>query len=277
MVVLHLIFTILSLGLEPLPKIFSVTQFDEICIKGRTDSTIINISVKKDSIIVFESQKTHIDSYGAIKIGPRARAYYIIDRNLWKSIKGLLEVIIYNRIEPERMSVTHIGTNVLEVINKNRLIKEYFYYDIDGEVINFVDLTRFIYKSVSNGKKQFFEITSRLSNLSSITGIDSIIVYNLEVRKNSPPFNYDVLIETGLYSSIVDKQLISKVLYNLSSFKIVPAGISDSLNTKTNQRYRLYLYRTGVSTTYIDTNDPFLYYNRNQWLVMDPSFIESMK
>lgn len=275
--VLYLIFTILSLGLEPLPKTYSVTQFDEICLKGSTDSTIIYISVKKDSIIVFESQRTQIESYGAIKIGPRARAYYINDRNLWKTIKRLLAVIIYNRIEPERVSVTHRGRNVLEVINNNKLIKEYFYYDLEGEVINFVDITQFIYKSVSNGKKQFFEFTSRLSNLSSITGIDSIIVHNLELRKTPPPFNYDVLIETGIYSSIVDKQKISKVLYNLSAFKIVPAGTTDSLNISTNRKFRLYLYRTGGSTTYIDTNDPFLYYNRMQWLVMDPSFIESLK
>lgn len=277
MLLLYLIFTFLSLCLEPLPKTYSVTQFDEICLKGSTDSTIIYISVKKDSIIVFESQRTQIESYGAIKIGPRARAYYINDRNLWNSIKGLLEVIIYNRIEPESMIVTHIGRNVLEVINNNKLIKEYFYYDIEGEVINFVDLTRFIYKSVSNGKKQFFEFKSRLSNLSSISGIDSIIVHNLELRKTPPPFNYDVSIETGIYSSIVDKQMISKVLYNLSALKIVPAGTTDSLNISTNQKFRLYLYRTGGSTTYIDTNYPFLYYNRMQWLVMDSSFIESLK
>lgn len=272
-----MILTLLSLISDTFTQTASAIPFNEVNLKGYTDSTVINISVKKDSIMVFENQKTPIDSYGAIKIGPRARAFYIKDKLLWKSIKGLVEIIIYNGIVPERMNVTHRGRNVLEVINNNKLIKEYFYYDIEGEVSNFVDLTRIIYKSVSKGKKQFFEFTSRLSNLSSITGIDSIIVHYLELRKTPPPLNHDVLIETGIYSSIFDKQMISKLLNNLSSFKIVPAGTIDSLDNKTNQKFRLYLYRTGLSTTFIDTNDPFLFYNKFQWLQMDTSFIRSLK
>lgn len=265
-------------AIESQSRQISPIRFDEINLTGFSDSSSLDISIKNDSIVVFEIMKTPVINYAGYRLGPISRGFVIYDKKLWKSIKGLLEIIINVGMEPELMTVTHFSRNKLEIINKNKLIKEYFYYDIEGEVQNFIDITSIIYNSVAKGKKHHFEFTSRLSNLSSVTEIYSIIVKNLELRKTLPPINYpDVLLETSVYSSIVDGQKIASILSYLFVLKIVPAGTIDSINTKPNQRFRFYFYRTGLSTTFIDTNDPFLFYNKFQWLQMDTSFIRMLK